>query len=81
MVTKMKKTLTALLFVLLIAPSVTFAQSLDTDCEFECKNEYRSAKFECSENWAGPEQDSNKEYCLNDAENSYQRCKDTCISR
>ncbi|MGI9554083.1 MAG: hypothetical protein ACR2NC_04090 [Thermodesulfobacteriota bacterium] len=76
----MKKFLLALFICSVFIPGISFAQTLDTDCQFECKNEYRSAKFECSENWAGPEQKSNKDYCMNDAQNSYQRCLDSCVS-
>jgi len=80
MVSKIKKTLSAFIIVSLFIPCLSFAQTTDTNCEFECKNEYQSAKFECSTNGSGPDQDSNKEYCMNDAENSYQRCMNMCIS-
>ena len=80
MVINMKKTLLTLLIASSLIPSISFAQTTDTNCEFECKNEHRSAKFECSKNWSGPEQESNKQNCLDDARNSYQQCMNTCIS-
>ena len=80
MVGKMKKTLTVFIITLFLIPCISLAQTTDTNCEFECKNEYQSAKFECSTNTSGPDQDSDNEYCMNDAENSYQRCMNMCIS-
>ena len=51
---------------------------IQTGCEFQCKREYESSKFECSETWAGPGQKPNKENCMRGAENNLQRCRNTC---
>ena len=80
MVIEMKKTLLTLFIASSLIPFVSFAQTTDTNCEFECKSEYQSSKFECSESWTGPDQETNKQNCLDDARNDYQQCMDTCIS-
>ena len=74
----MKKLLLLTLMFTLIAGFAVYSQT-DSNCEFECKNEYNSSKFECEETWAGPDQEPNKESCMRQAENNLQRCQNTCI--
>lgn len=76
----MKKTLLAFFILSMMISYVSLAQTTDTDCEFECRNDYSSAKFECSENWSEPDQQSNKDNCMNDVHFDFQNCMDTCIS-
>ena len=73
----MKKLILLTLMFLLLTGFSVYAQN-DTGCEFQCKNEYESSKFECSETWAGPGQEPNKENCMREAENNLQRCRNTC---
>ncbi len=71
-----------LIFTILFSLFISFTLYAQTDsgCEFECKREYQSSKFECSETWTGPDQGLNKENCLQKAEEDYQRCQSTCFA-
>jgi len=73
----MKKLISLTLMFLLLTGFSVYAQN-ETGCEFQCKREYESSKFECSETWAGPGQEPNKENCMRGAENNLQRCRNTC---
>ncbi len=74
----MKKLILLTLMFLLLTGFSVYAQT-DSGCEFQCKDEYESSKFECNETWAGPSQEPNKESCMREAENNLQRCRNTCI--
>ena len=75
----MNKLILLTLMFSVVAGFSVYAQT-DSNCEFECKNEYNSSKFECSETWAGPGQEPNRESCMREAENNLRRCQNTCIA-